>query len=119
MNSSPTLTTSDEDSTPLREHPKQLPKWLRRIDQTEKATFIIDAWLALDPHTQNTFLAQLIAATIHDGPGTVLERFASTGQLISAEGALSELNDVVVPLEREPWLDMLGRFLTTTPGDRA
>lgn len=112
-----TITTAEADATRLTAIADQrLPKWLQHIDQTEKATFVIDAWLALDPTSQNAFLAQLVAATLHDGPGTELEHLASTGNLRDAEAALRELNDVIVPLEREPWLDMLGRFLTAVGG---
>ena len=60
----------------------------------------------------DAFLAQLIAASIHDGPGSALERFAGTG-ILDAEAALAELNDVTVPIEREPWLDALGRYIIT------
>lgn len=88
---------------------------VQQTHQTEKATFIIDAWLAIDPEAQNGFLAQLIAATIHDGPETALGIFAATGRLYAAE-ALEELNAVVVPLEREPWVDALGRHILSVGG---
>lgn len=114
MNSSTITATPDE---PISEPPvtKKFPRWMHSIDQTEHATFVIDAWLALDPRSQDAVLAQLIAATIHNGPGTALERFASTGHL-DAEAALTELNDVVVSIEREPWLDALGRYIMSTGG---
>lgn len=104
-------TTSAHSIRPAR----SLPKWLRRIDQTEHARFIIDAWLALDPGSQDACLAQLIAATLHGGPSTALEHFAGTGEL-HAEDALAELNDLSVPIEREPWLDALGRYIITSGG---
>lgn len=99
------------DNNDLCTNPK-FPKWMRAIDQTEHAHFIIDAWLTLDPNSRDAFLAQLIAATVHDGPGSALERFAGTG-ILDAEAALAELNDVTVPIEREPWLDALGRYIIT------
>lgn len=117
MNSSTIISTVPDTAT-AQHNRNQLPKWLQRIDQTEKATFIIDAWLALDPHSQNAFLAQLIAATLHDGADTALGIFAATGQLCAAD-ALEELNAVVVPLEREPWVDALGRYIVNSAGDQS
>ncbi|NYD66396.1 hypothetical protein [Agromyces atrinae] len=113
MNSStiPVAPAGADNNNNLRAMPK-FPKWMRTIDQTEHAHFIIDAWLTLDPNSRDAFLAQLIAATIHDGPGSALERFAGTG-ILDAEAALAELNDVTVPIEREPWLDALGRYIIT------
>ncbi|MCC4267326.1 hypothetical protein [Microbacterium schleiferi] len=99
-------------NTNLTHQNNPLPNWLGKVDQTEHAKFVIDAWLALDPHTQHTRLARLIAATIHDGSGGALERFAATG-ILDAEAALTELNHVTVPLERESWLDALGRYIIT------
>ena len=100
-------------NTNLTHEKSALPKWLRKVDQTEHAHFVIDAWLALDSHTQHTRLARLIAATVHRGAGSALERFAATG-VLDAETALAELNHVTVPLEREPWLDALGRYIITS-----
>lgn len=112
MNSSTIpVTPTGADNNNLRTKPKLL-KWTRTIDQTEHAHFIIDAWLTLDPNSRDAFLAQLIAATIHDGPASALERFAGTG-VLDAEAALAELNDITVPIEREPWLDALGRYIIT------
>jgi hypothetical protein len=84
-------------------------------DQTNRAQDIISTWLALNPSTQDGLLARLIAATVHGGPNTALERFAANGDL-DAEAALAELNDVVVPIEREPWLDALGRYIIAGGG---
>lgn len=109
MNSS-TVTVAPEGADSTDAQARRLPKWMRTVDQTEHAHFIIDAWLALDPNSRDACLAQLIAATVHDGAGTALERFASTG-VLDAEAALAELNDVTVPIEREPWLDALGRCI--------
>ena len=117
MNSSTITSTavaSDEHS-PEQPVSRALPQWLQHIDQTAKATFVIDAWLALDPEAQNEFLAQLIAATMHAGPDTALGIFAATGRLYAAE-ALEELNDVRVPLEREGWVDSLGRYILSQGG---
>lgn len=87
-------------------------------DQTDKATQIITLMLTLDPEAQSKTLSRIIAATIHDGPGSALERFASTGHL-DPEAALQELNDVRVPLEREDWIDALGRYIIMSAGDRS
>ena len=72
--------------------------WLY-VDQGAHAQVVISTWLALTPHRQNQLLARLIAAIVHDGAGSALERFAATGHL-DAEKALDELNDVRVPIER-------------------
>jgi hypothetical protein len=87
-------------------------------DQSDRAGELIELWISLDPEAQDTALARLIAATLHAGPGSALERFAGTGQL-TPEGALSELNDVRVPLEREGWVDLLGRFILSGTGGQA
>lgn len=82
-----------------------------------RAQQLIEIWIGLNPEAQHLALARLIAATIHDGPGTALERFAGTGEL-DPQAALEELNDVRVPLEREDWVDVLGRFILSGNGDR-
>lgn len=79
-------------------------------DQTDEARQIITLMIALDPEAQGRTLARLVAATLHGGPDTALERFASTGDLDS-EAALAELNDLRVPLEQEDWIDTLGRYI--------
>ncbi|RWZ78501.1 MAG: hypothetical protein EOT05_01985 [Candidatus Microsaccharimonas sossegonensis] len=84
-------------------------------DQTAHAQVVISTWLALTPDRQNQLLARLIAATVHDGAGGALERFAGTGHL-DAEKALDELNDVRVPIEREAWVDLLGQYIITSGG---
>ena len=87
-------------------------------DQTNRAHELITLWMDLDPETQDITLARLIAATVHAGPGSALEQFAGTGTL-DPETALAELNDVRVPLEREAWVDLLGRFILSGAGDRS
>lgn len=119
MNSSTITRPSDGPrSNDRAPEPKRLATWLLRIDESEKATFVIDAWLALDPEAQHGFLAQLIAAAIHAGPGSTLEQFAATG-ILQPEAALQELNEVTVPLEREGWVDALGRYILATAGGRS
>jgi hypothetical protein len=86
-------------------------------DQNGRARDLISCWLDLDPEAQNENLARLIAASVHAGPGTALERFAASGHL-DAQAALEEINEVRVPLEREIWLDMLGRFIISGGGRR-
>lgn len=85
-------------------------------DESRRAQDLIEVWLAMDPEAQNERLARLIAATIHSGDGTALETFARGGELDAAT-ALEELNDVRVPLEREPWVDALGRFILASAGE--
>ena len=87
-------------------------------DQTDRAQELIELWMSVDPEAQDTALARLIAATLHGGPGSAMERFAGTGKL-DPEGALTELNRVRVPLERECWVDLLGRFILSGAGDRS
>lgn len=71
--------------------------------------------LALDPEVQQATLARVIAATLHDGPGTALEHFAATGEL-DATALLDELNSVAVPFEQEAWVDALARYVLFTRG---
>lgn len=87
-----------------------LPGILAAADQADLALRLLDVWIEADPEAQDESLARLIAATVHDGSGSALERFAATGSL-DAEAALSELNDVRVPWEREAWVDALGRYI--------
>jgi hypothetical protein len=87
-------------------------------DQSETARQIITLTLSLDPEAQSQTLARIIAATVHDGAGTALECFASTGHL-DPERALKELNEVRVPLEREDWIDALGRYILLNAGVRS
>lgn len=84
-------------------------------DQTERARELIELWLTLDHEAQDEMLARLIAASVHSGTGSALERFAGTGQL-DPQAALDEINQVRVPLEREAWLDALGRFVLARGG---
>ena len=86
-------------------------------DQTARAYELIELWMQLDTEAQNESLARLVAAAVHPGHGSALERFAGTGTL-DAESALHEINRVRVPLEREPWLDLLGRFILSGGGNR-
>ncbi|HEY5319481.1 MAG TPA: hypothetical protein VIJ76_01255 [Galbitalea sp.] len=87
-------------------------------DQTDRAQELIELWMSVDPEAQDKALARLIAATLHGGPGSALERFAGTGTL-DREDVLAELNDVRVPLEREGWVDLLGRFILSGAGGRS
>ncbi len=87
-------------------------------DQTDRAQELIDLWISIDPEVQDEALARLVAATLHAGRGSALERFAGTGSL-DAETALAELNDVRVPLEREGWVDLVARFIISRSGARS
>ena len=80
------------------------------LDQADRARSLVELWLTIDREAQDEAFARLIAATLHEGPGSALERFAGTGRLDIAL-ALEELDDVQVPLEREEWVDSLGRFI--------
>lgn len=82
----------------------------RATDQSEKARQAIELGLALDREARSETLARLIAASLHEGSGTALERFAGSG-ILNAEAALEELNQVVVPSEQEGWVDALGRYI--------
>lgn len=84
-------------------------------EQTERASQLIELWLTLDLEAQHETLARLIAAAVHPGHGSALERFAGTG-VLDAEGALEEINEARVPLEQEAWLDTLGRFVLLQGG---
>ena len=79
-------------------------------DQTERARELIELGLAMDPEARSETVARLIAASIHSGDGSALERFAATGEL-DRQNALAELNLVRLPLEREGWVDALGRYI--------
>lgn len=116
MNSCTNTTPDRNTASPVATPQRPLPKWMRAIEQTD-TTFVIDAWLALDPTSQDAFLAQLIAAAVNDGPASALHRFGQTG-ILDASAALAEVNDLAVPIEREPWLDALGRYIIST-GNRS
>lgn len=87
-------------------------------DQTDKARQLIEIGLAMDPEARSETLARLIAASLHQGVGTALERFASTG-VLSRQDALNELNQLRVPLEQEGWIDGLGRYILATARGRS
>jgi hypothetical protein len=80
------------------------------LDQAETALRILEDWADGDTTVIDEGIARLLAATLHDGPDSALHQFAATGELI-ADDALRELGDVKVPLEREGWVDALGRFI--------
>lgn len=86
-------------------------------DETEKAGQLIELGLAVDPAARSVTVARLIAASLHAGPDTALEHFASTGAL-DAQAALDELNQLVVPFHQEGWVETLGRYIVAT-GDRS
>ena len=47
-------------------------------DNTDRASQLIELGLAMDPEARSETLARLIAASLHTGEGTALERFAAT-----------------------------------------
>lgn len=85
------------------------------LDQADTALQILDDWSFGNTEVADEGVARLLAATMHDGPGTALETFASSGAL-DAQRALEELNTVRVPLEREAWVDALGHYIVTRGG---
>lgn len=85
------------------------------LDQSDTALQILDDFSYGDTTVADEGIARMLAATMHDGPGSALETFAATGQL-DAERALNELNEVTVPLEREAWVDALGRYILVNGG---
>lgn len=80
------------------------------FDQAETALRILDEWAEGGSHDIDEGLARLIAAALHEGPDSALHQFASAGELV-ADDALRELGEMKVPLEREGWVDALGRFI--------
>lgn len=82
------------------------------LDQAETALRILEDWADGDTTDIDEGIARLLAATMHAGPNTALHQFASTGEL-TADQALEELGSVEVPLEREAWVDALGRYIIT------
>jgi len=86
-------------------------------DGSDRAQQTIELGLALDPEARSETLARLIAASLHDGPGTALEAFAA-GNDLDAERALHELNEARVPGHQEPWVDALGSYILQTAGEQ-
>lgn len=87
-------------------------------DETDRARELIELGLTLDPEARSQTVARLIAATIHSGDGSALATFAATGTL-DRQSALAELNLVRLPIEREGWVDALGRYILLGPEDRS
>lgn len=87
-------------------------------DHSDRARELIELGLALDPEARTETVARLIAASIHSGDGSALATFAATGTL-DRQAALAELNLVRLPLEREGWVDALGRHILLAGGDRS
>lgn len=83
-----------------------------------KAHRAVQTMLALDRDVLQVAFARTVAAMLHDGPGTALERFAATGDL-DAEAILDELDRVEVPFEEEAWVDALARFVLFNSGERS
>lgn len=106
------MTTPTQTSLPLD---TTLPA---SLDQADTALRILDDWSYGDTNIADEGISRLLAATLHDGPGTALERFASTGEL-DAEAVLRELGAVTVPIEREGWVDALGRYIITNGRGRS
>lgn len=80
------------------------------LDQAETALRILEDWADGGSDDIDEGIARIIAAALHAGPDTALHQFAATGELI-ADQALKELGTVEVPLEREGWVDALGRYI--------
>lgn len=87
-------------------------------DETDKARQLIELGLAMDAEARSETLARLIAASLHEGPGSALGEFASTG-VLDRQRMLQELNGLRIPLDQEAWVDALGRFVLATAGGRS
>lgn len=85
---------------------------------TTRTRRAVENMLALDREALQVAFARTVAAMLHDGPGTALERFAFTGDL-DAEALLDELDRVEVPFEEEAWVDALARYVLFTSGGRS
>lgn len=78
----------------------------------------VQTMLSFDREALQVAFARIVAAMLHDGRGTALERFAFAGE-IDTEAILAELDRVAVPFEEEAWVDALARFVLFTSGDRS
>ena len=92
-------------------------------DNTDKARQLIELGLALDPEARSDTLARLIAASLHTGPGGLVEprgkRHAAQRAAVEAEraGALRRGGAIPLARRRQPSqaravTDRLRRFLT-------
>ena len=88
------------------------------VAPSTRAHRAVENMLALDRESLQVAFARTVAAMLHDGPGTALERFAFTGEL-DAEALLDELDRVEVPFEEEAWVDALARYVLFTSGGRS
>lgn len=79
-------------------------------DSSDQARELIEIGLCIDSDSRSETLARLIAASLHHGIGTALERFASTGR-IAPECALRELGNLRVRPDQERWVSALGDFI--------
>jgi hypothetical protein len=59
-------------------------------------------------------VARLIAATVHAGPGTALERFAASGA-IDAESAIAEIDRCLLNRQRANWVIALWDYIERLP----
>ncbi|MGY0386403.1 hypothetical protein ACWZJV_05470 [Nocardioides sp. WG-D5] len=91
------------------------------IDHNERR-----AWRRIDKVTKRAHkkakrideaTARLIAATVHGGPGSALERFAATGHLINPK-ARTELEAVRFGTPPTRWLLALATFLEATDASK-
>lgn len=94
---------------------------LRTREQEDHVTALISLALALaddlgtavDPAS-----ARVIAATLHAGCGTALERFAATG-MVDAATALSEIDECRREAARWSWVAALWDFLERLPAEQS
>lgn len=90
-------------------HERDLRRIARRLDQEARVREHIGRRLE-EGHPITRETARLIAACIHSGDGSALERFAASGQLDIA-AALAELTSIRVPSYQTGWVIALWTFL--------
>jgi len=90
-------------------HERDLRRIARRLDQEARMREHIGRLLE-EGHPITRETARLIAACIHSGDGSALERFAASDQLDTA-AALAELTSIRVPSYQTGWVIALWTFL--------
>lgn len=103
---------------PVRQRTADVPSFVNSYHE-EHATTLISRGIE-DAHRQGLGLsastARIIAAALHNGHGTHMERFAATGDL-NPDGVLSELDQIrSLGLEHMPWVVALWDFLERIEG---
>lgn len=79
-------------------------------DESGRASRLITQAIYLDGDVITHVTARLIAAAIHPGPGSALERLAASGQFDAAV-LRRELNDLSLEPFQRPWRDAVLTYL--------